>query len=93
MWAVAAAFIVGLAWATSNGMAGQEAAAVGAGAALGVYLALCWWRPWKPCPSCRGDDRDRDGAGNYRRFECWRCHGAKDYPRIGARLLGRGRDR
>lgn len=94
MWAyIGVAWLLGAAIASQQGWAATESATAGGIVALLTYLALCWFRPYKPCPSCRGDDRDRDGEGNYRRFTCWRCQGAKDYPRIGARLMGKGRDR
>lgn len=92
MWAVLiASWLSGAVLAIQWGWDSTQTFAAGSVAALGVYLLLCLFRPYKPCPSCSGDDRLRDGEGNYRRFECWRCGGARDYPRIGARLMGRGR--
>lgn len=90
MWAALGVVAVLVFVLATGGGLGRDAAAITSGvAALLAYLALCWWRPFKPCPSCGGDPRDRDSEGNYRRFACWRCGGAKDYPRVGARLMGR----
>lgn len=58
---------------------------------LVLYLVWCWVLPFKPCPSCGGNDKISDRQGNYVRYTCWRCKGARDYPRIGARLLRRHR--
>lgn len=60
---------------------------VGGGIAGLGYLVWCWVLPYKRCPSCGGDDKVRDRAGNYNRYTCWRC-GGRDYPRIGTRMIG-----
>ena len=61
-----------------------------AAAAL-AYLATCVVWPYARCPWCRGV-RTRNAGSWYRlRSECWLC-GSSRYRRLGARLIGRGRD-
>lgn len=67
-----------------------------AGVGAAGYLAWCAWFPyarcwWRWCP--RNTPAWRDGRGHYRRRHsvCPIC-GNRDYRRLGARLIGAGRD-
>lgn len=62
-------------------------------AVAALYLLWCAAYPLAPCPWCGGRKTRGDGKGHYRlRRTCRVCHG-EPWRRVGARLIGAGRQR
>lgn len=66
------------------------AAAVAAAVVYAVSLRL---RPWWPCRACRGTGKTRDRIWKAAHGTCARCGGRGRRPRLGIRILQRGRAR
>ncbi len=58
---------------------------------LVFYLGWCALYPYSSCWRCKGRTRVGDGRGNYRNRRACRVCGGAPYRRLGARLIGRGR--
>lgn len=62
---------------------------LGVGVAIGGWLGHSWLWPWKRCPLCKGDAKNRDQSGRFWNELCVGCDNRGKKLRWGARLLGR----